>query len=275
MEVRRQELEEPFGVTPERLFTVLTTPSAIRSWWGVSKAIVDLRKGGTWVTAWGESDGDSDHVTSFKIVELEPPTLVVLGSSKYIRVGSTLETNMTTEFRIDAHPHGCNLRIVQVLDPHDPFMDDYFDACILGWQNCFEGIRHYLHTNPANEVVSDADESGASPTESVSDDTIPSSIDVEVDRHLTPEEEFRVSKLRAKDLKSIDAALLAEASTSERKISWVVGKTMKNLGDRFSGIPDIFFARRVRKLIGEGKLEVADDPEYIRLSEVRRSRKSK
>jgi len=149
MEIRRQELEEPFGITPERMYEVLTTPSAIRSWWGVSKAVVDLREGGTWVTAWGEGEEDADHVVAFKILELDPPKRFVLGASKYI-VSSQhpLESDMTTEFNIDAHPSGCNLRIVQELNPYEPWLEDYFDAFVAGWENCFEGIRKYLHLNP-------------------------------------------------------------------------------------------------------------------------------
>ena len=273
MEVRRKELEEPFGVTPARMFEVLTTPSAIRSWWGASKAIVDLKEGGTWITAWGENDESSDYVTSYKIAQLEPPSRFVLGSSKYITIGSTLETNITTEFRIEPHPLGCNLRIVQVMDPADPLFDDYFEACVVGWQNCYEGIRNYLHNNPETSQYGGADEHGEA--ETVSDQPAAGSDETDFDRHLTPEEEFKVSKLTAKDLKAIDAALLGEALTSERTVSWVVGKTRKALGDKFNGIPSVFFARRVRKLIGEGKLEMDENPEYIRLREGKPSRKSK
>lgn len=150
MEVRRKELEEPFGVTPERLFEVLTTPRAIRSWWGVSRVFLEARKGGTLVTAWGAGEEDSDFVSSFKIVEFDPPKRLVLGGGKYIEEHRwPLETDITTEFLIEAHPSGCNLRIVQELAPDEPLLHDYFDACILGWQNCFEGIRNYLHNNPA------------------------------------------------------------------------------------------------------------------------------
>jgi hypothetical protein len=31
----------------------------------------------------------------------------------------------------------------------DPLLDDFFDACVAGWQNSFEGIRNYIHNNPA------------------------------------------------------------------------------------------------------------------------------
>ena len=271
MEVRRIELEEPFGVTPARMFEVLTTPSAIRSWWGVSRAIVDLREGGTWVTAWGEGEESSDHVTSFKIVELDAPNRFVLGSSRSITQGSTVETHITTEFRIDAYPHGCNLRIVVMLDTDDSFYDDYFDASVIGWENCFEGIRNYLHNHPEAER---ADERVAAPAP-IADEPILDPVEGDLDRELTPEEEFNVSKLKAKDLKIIDAALLAEASTSERKISWVVGKTMKSLGPNFDHIPAVFLARRVRKLIGEGKLETNGDTDYIRRKEAKPPKKSK
>ena len=55
---------------------------------------------------------------------------------------------MTTEFVIDAHPSGCNLRIVQELAPHEPLLDDYFDACVLGWQNCFAGYSQVSSPEP-------------------------------------------------------------------------------------------------------------------------------
>jgi uncharacterized protein YndB with AHSA1/START domain len=148
-ETRREVLAEPFGVTPERMFEVLTTPSAIRSWWGASSVVIDARKGGSWVTASGEGDKDNDYVNSFAIVEYDPPTRMLLGSGKYYTGNNwPIRTNMTTEILIERQPEGCILKIVQELDPPDPLLDDYFDACVAGWQNSFEGIRNYLHNNP-------------------------------------------------------------------------------------------------------------------------------
>ena len=58
MKRRRQELEEPFGISPERMFQTLTTPTAIRGWFGASTAIIDAREGGSWITAFGEGERD-------------------------------------------------------------------------------------------------------------------------------------------------------------------------------------------------------------------------
>jgi uncharacterized protein YndB with AHSA1/START domain len=149
MEKRRQELEEPFGITPERMFEVLTTPSAIRSWWGASSVVIDPLKGGSWVTAAGDGDRNAEYINSFEILEFDPPTRMLLGSGKYFTGNNwPIQTNITTELIVEPQPAGCILRIVQESSPADPLLNDYFDACVAGWQNSFQGIRNYLHNNP-------------------------------------------------------------------------------------------------------------------------------
>lgn len=148
-EARRQILEEPFGVTPERMFEILTTPKAIRDWWGASSVVIDARSGGSWVTASGDDDTNADYVNSFAILEYDPPNRMLLGAGKYFAGNNwPIETNMTTEFLVERQPTGCILRIVQELSPSDPLLDDFFDACVAGWQNSFEGMRNYIHNNP-------------------------------------------------------------------------------------------------------------------------------
>ena len=149
MDKRREELAEPFGASAERMFDLLITPRAIRSWFGASTAIVDAREGGSWVTAWGEGDNDSEFVTSFTILQFERPRRILLGHGK-LRTEDKwpISTNMTTELIIEPNGSACTLRIIQELSPHDELLDDYFDACVTGWQNSFEGIRNYLHQNP-------------------------------------------------------------------------------------------------------------------------------
>jgi uncharacterized protein YndB with AHSA1/START domain len=149
MENQKQELEEPFGISQERMFEVLTTPSIVRDWWGATTVIIDPRKGGTWVAASGDGESKSEFVNSFEILEFDPPKRILLGGGKYFAgTNWPIRTNMTTDLIIDSVPAGCLLRILLELNPADPLLDDYFDACVAGWQNSFEGIRNYLHNNP-------------------------------------------------------------------------------------------------------------------------------
>jgi uncharacterized protein YndB with AHSA1/START domain len=151
MKSRREELAEPFGVSPERMFDMLITPSAVRQWFGASTAIIDAREGGSWVAAFGEGERDADFVTSFGILRFEPPKRLLLGSGKlFIENKWPIATNITTDLVVEPHAAGCTLRIIQELSPYDELLDDYFDACVAGWQNSFEGMRSYLHSHPTD-----------------------------------------------------------------------------------------------------------------------------
>ena len=39
--------------TPEEVFSLLLTPSAMREWWSAARAIVIPNEGGIWAAAWG------------------------------------------------------------------------------------------------------------------------------------------------------------------------------------------------------------------------------
>jgi Protein of unknown function len=85
---------------------------------------------------------------------------------------------------------------------------------------------------------------------------------------LTPEEEARVGQLTESELNAIDEALLSNALPQWRKVAMVVGLTMH--GFEFPpGIPDVFFARRIQQLVGQGRLESQGNLEFMRFSEVR------
>jgi uncharacterized protein YndB with AHSA1/START domain len=152
MATRRHVQEEPFAVSAERMFEALITPGAIRQWWGASKAIVLPEVGGTWVASWGEVEDDPDYISSFRILEFEPPNRLTLGDGKYFaRNGQPpFEMDkMTTEFHIlERGPEMCSLRIKQDGFPSEKVADDFYEACVIGWNNTFEGIRKYFFDNP-------------------------------------------------------------------------------------------------------------------------------
>lgn len=96
------------------------------------------------------------------------------------------------------------------------------------------------------------------------DDEIP--ID---DGPLTPEQEVRVARLSESELREIDEALVSHAKRQWRKVAMVVGTTMSSLPNRVPGIPDVFYAMRVRKLVEDGVLESQGNLARMRFSEVR------
>jgi len=91
----------------------------------------------------------------------------------------------------------------------------------------------------------------------------------EPDSDLTPEQKTLVEDLSAEVVKTIDALLLSHAHHNWRKVARLVGSTMTELKNRPKGIPDVFYAQRVRKLVEGGRLEAVGDLRYMGRSEVR------
>lgn len=71
-------------------------------------------------------------------------------------------------------------------------------------------------------------------------------------------------------IRAIDAALLAAASADWRKLAFLVAHAMTGPA-RARGIPDVYYAERVRQLIAKGVLEARGNLSRMRYCEVRLS----
>ena len=89
------------------------------------------------------------------------------------------------------------------------------------------------------------------------------------DPALTPEQEEKVALLSQSDLEKIDNVLLKNSNQLWRKVARVIGTTMNELPNRIDGIPDVFYASRIRILVEVGKLESQGDLRCMRFSEIR------
>ena len=79
-----------------------------------------------------------------------------------------------------------------------------------------------------------------------------------------------IESLSPAEVSDIDRALLSNTHDRWRKVAMVVGKTMGELQNRRHGIPDTYYAQRVRLLVEGGALESQGNLAYMRFSEVRR-----
>ena len=93
------------------------------------------------------------------------------------------------------------------------------------------------------------------------------------DPDLTTEQEQIVSKLSEDDLILIDLALLADAYHYRRKVAMLVGIAMDRLEEEYPNIPDVFYSRRIAKLVDDGYLEAFGNIRRMRYSEVKLTKK--
>jgi hypothetical protein len=86
---------------------------------------------------------------------------------------------------------------------------------------------------------------------------------------LTPQERAVADALSLELLRRIDAALLSHARKTNRKITMLVGLTMMDPSLRVPGLPEVFYAQRIRTLVDRGLLVAEGSLGYMRYSEVR------
>src|SRR5689334_4244202 len=72
--------------------------------------------------------------------------------------------------------------------------------------------------------------------------------DLREDPPLTPEQEARARQLSAADLRRIDECLLSHTTHQFHKVARVVLHTMVELRGQFPGVPDVFYAGRIKHL---------------------------
>ncbi|KAA3655122.1 MAG: SRPBCC domain-containing protein [Calditrichaeota bacterium] len=148
MNTRKHIHEESFPTSPERLFSLLHTPSAIRGWWGASRVIVLPETGGIWAATWGDQEDDPEYITSAKIREFQPPQRLVLCDYQYYTKSGPLpfEMDFVTEFLVTPHDDGASLKVIQDGFPAGSEADEFYAACVKGWKDTFAGIHRFLET---------------------------------------------------------------------------------------------------------------------------------
>ena len=134
-ETRTHQITRELKQGPSTVFAALITPSHIRGWWSVSRAIVIPKTGGIWAATWGEDEDNPDYTSSATIKVFEPDQKLVLGDYQYVSPegGLPFEANFETTFEIQPIGEGSRLTVTQAGFPTDPIADEYYAGCETGW----------------------------------------------------------------------------------------------------------------------------------------------
>ena len=90
-----------------------------------------------------------------------------------------------------------------------------------------------------------------------------------LDPELSAEQKLLVEKLTAAELARIDQALLNNVGARWQKMAKIVGITMQEMPDRVPGVPDIFYAERLRSMVRAGEIEAEGHICSMRYCELR------
>ena len=93
--------------------------------------------------------------------------------------------------------------------------------------------------------------------------------DCERDPPLTQAQRSKVLALTQEQVQAIDLALMSNVVAEWRKVARIVGATMSEFQSRVVGIPDIYYAERLREFVRNGSIEAKGNLHSMRFWEVR------
>jgi hypothetical protein len=89
------------------------------------------------------------------------------------------------------------------------------------------------------------------------------------DQEPTPKQLKAIQQLTPSEVIEIEGVLVSNVGPRWRKVAMVVGLSMLQLKDRFNGVPDVYYSRRLAEMAEAGKLDSQGDLRRMRFSEVR------
>lgn len=148
-ETRSHQISRQFDHPPSEVFAALITPSQLRGWWSVSRAIVIPQAGGIWCATWGDDEDTPDYISSATIKVFEPDRKLVLSDYQYVSPegGLPFEADFKTTFEIQSHNDGSEMTITQTGFPADPSADDYYAGCETGWKQSLDALEQFLNAS--------------------------------------------------------------------------------------------------------------------------------
>ena len=93
--------------------------------------------------------------------------------------------------------------------------------------------------------------------------------EVPSDPPLSAQQALIAASLSPEMIEKIDVELLSHARSSSRKVAMLVGLATRNRNLRVPGLPDLYYAERVRALVTKGLLVSEGNLRCMAYSEVR------
>lgn len=150
MTTREITHSEVFTANADVLFTMLITPSSIRGWWGVARAIVIAEEGGIYALTWGDDEDKPDYSSIGDIVTYMPGKTFEISNYRYTALTGKHPfsiKDMVVRFEMLPEGERTKLTVINSGFPTDKIADEFYNGCVQGWKDTFAGIRNFLETS--------------------------------------------------------------------------------------------------------------------------------
>lgn len=145
--MRKVEVNIEIAVPPETLIRAFTDPELLRGWWGVERAFVEPREGGTFLVAWEVSDKGFRYITTGMIKHYRSDRLLEIDNYTYLNPERPILGGLSLLVEAKPSASGSSVYLCQsgyFDDGHDPHWDWYYEAVRDAWPKVMQTLKAYL-----------------------------------------------------------------------------------------------------------------------------------
>jgi hypothetical protein len=142
--VRAVEASIELAASPDAAIDAFLRPEDLRGFWGVERAFVEPRVGGTYVVAWGVGDAGFKYVSTGVVAVYEPGRRLELSNYTYLNPERPIFAPMTLTVEARAVAGGAHVTVRQGGYRDGADWDWYHDAVTQAWPVVLGQLKAHL-----------------------------------------------------------------------------------------------------------------------------------
>ncbi len=142
--MRKVESTVIIQAKPARVISAFTELTDLREWWGVERALIEKKPGGSYTLAWNIRSTGFGYVSTGIIKEYKPDSLLVIGNFVYMNPEISILGPMQLTIRALKKAGGTECYLCQEGYQEGADWDWYFGAVTGAWPIVLEELRKYL-----------------------------------------------------------------------------------------------------------------------------------
>lgn len=132
--------------SPEQALRAFLDVEQMKQWWGVTRGLVEPRKGGIYALAWGETPQGYKYVVSGVLKSFLPGKRIWLEPLVYFNSERAVLGPMRLSISVRERDGGTRVSVRQDGYGTGPDWDWYYEAVVKSWKVTLSNLRQYLES---------------------------------------------------------------------------------------------------------------------------------
>lgn len=145
--MQKVEVTTQIKTTPATVISAFTNVEMLKEWWGVERALIEIKEGGIYTLAWNISSSGFGYVSTGRINTHHPKKLLVIDNFVYLNPDKPFLGPMTLTVKVKKKGEMTELYLCQDGYQRGPDWSWYYEAVKEAWPAVIQQLKNYLENN--------------------------------------------------------------------------------------------------------------------------------